>query len=525
MEYEEAREKIRKHWGPGLDLSGHDGSKLKELPPELAGLKSLDSLDLSHNGLVTLPDWLPRLTNLQTLNLRHNGLKTLPDGFPQLANLQTLELRNNDLKSLPEGFGQLTKLRTLDLRNNDLKSLPEGFGQLTKLQTLDLNWNSLGTLPGGFFQLTSLQTLNISGNPIDIPVSIFKDGEFGTAIRIQALFTYLRSRRRGPHPKATFQIPKELRTAFKQYITYFNDYLEKTKGLRVGLEVKTIDEGVKLILEDGTEAQIDQINGYFIEYMAFIEENVNNLQVNFEVEASEQERWLAIEELKLEIINLRKRVELISDPNRMLANDPNRVRYLESGRQHSLRLESGQQNHEAVKHKERADRLSEENQRLEKQVDKLLHVVHEAFKNRRNIQIENRASADANAHAEALAKAEARAEAKAVLQANLPDLQDAFADLHQSLPKEDRAQTAALKNDLNKLSTTASKEEIEKSGVLSGIRQFFKKIEDAESGLSKALATGKKGVESAQKLGRAYNSIAQWVGLPQVPAPFLGKND
>jgi len=33
------------------------------------------------------------------------------------------------------------------------------------------------------------------------------------------------------------------------------------------------------------------------------------------------------------------------------------------------------------------------------------------------------------------------------------------------------------------------------------------------------------GVEVAQDISKYYNSIAQWVGLPQVPKPLLGGED
>jgi hypothetical protein len=33
----------------------------------------------------------------------------------------------------------------------------------------------------------------------------------------------------------------------------------------------------------------------------------------------------------------------------------------------------------------------------------------------------------------------------------------------------------------------------------------------------------KRGFEIAQKIGKNYNDIAQWFGLPQVPKPLLGK--
>jgi hypothetical protein len=43
-----------------------------------------------------------------------------------------------------------------------------------------------------------------------------------------------------------------------------------------------------------------------------------------------------------------------------------------------------------------------------------------------------------------------------------------------------------------------------------------------KSTLNKAVKGIKNGVSIAQEIGKGYNDIAQWVGLPQIPRPFLG---
>ena len=520
MNYEEAREKIRNHTGPALNLKGSilRGSKLDKLPLELAKLKRLESLHLSHNNLRTLPDWFCRLKNLHTLNLRGNGLRTLPDWFSQLNNLHTLDLSSNSLRTLPDWFGelqnlqalnlrnnilitlpewfrqlqnlhtlnlssnslstlpdwfgQLQKLQALDLSSNSLSTLPDWFGQLQKLQTLDLSSNSLSTLPDwfgelqnlhtlnlssnslntlpegigqlqilqtlnlrnnnlitlpeGFSQQTNLQMLDISANPIDIPVAIFGVGKFNKPERIQTLFTYLQSRHQDPHPKATFQIPEELRTAFKQYLLYFKDFLDSFEGVTVGLEVASTEDGLEIILEDATEQDLEQINHYLARYLSLIKENASQLTAD------------GVDEL--EVIRLRNQV-------RNLQTELDFAKY-------KVKELKGQRRH-------------------------LKKTIHLLASGKQTIKL------DPYIHVDVDAKAHAEARATAVLKTELPALRNDFAKLLEALEEKaptqtkEIAQAEQLQKELDALPTTATKEEIQKTGLIPRFGRFLKKTKSA----------------------------------------------
>lgn len=68
------------------------------------------------------------------------------------------------------------------------------------------------------------------------------------------------------------------------------------------------------------------------------------------------------------------------------------------------------------------------------------------------------------------------------------------------------------------------KKEIIKSGGLTKLKNFFEDIENEKSSMRKVLGGVKYGVKTVQGMAKAYNDIAQWVGLPQVPKPFLGES-
>ena len=64
--------------------------------------------------------------------------------------------------------------------------------------------------------------------------------------------------------------------------------------------------------------------------------------------------------------------------------------------------------------------------------------------------------------------------------------------------------------------------EVEDSGLLGRLRNFIDDLSDVNSRTYKVIKAVKGGIQTAQRMAKTYNDIAQWVGLPQVPRPFLG---
>jgi internalin A len=143
------------------------GMYLSELPPEIAHLNSLTSLDLSGNQLNILPESIGNLANLTSLDISGNQLNVLPESIGNLTNLTSLHLSPNQLKTLPESIGNLTSLISLDLSFNKLKTLPESIGNLTSLVSLDLTGNQLNVLPESIGNLTGITSLGLSRNQFD----------------------------------------------------------------------------------------------------------------------------------------------------------------------------------------------------------------------------------------------------------------------------------------------------------------------------------------------------------------------
>ncbi len=68
-----------------------------------------------------------------------------------------------------------------------------------------------------------------------------------------------------------------------------------------------------------------------------------------------------------------------------------------------------------------------------------------------------------------------------------------------------------------------SQEDIKKKGIAKRLTRLVADLGDKNSSLHKSVEGIKHGVGIAQDIGKGYNDLAQWVGLPQIPTPFLKK--
>ncbi|MCG8327535.1 MAG: hypothetical protein MI974_07615 [Chitinophagales bacterium] len=109
------------------------------------------------------------------------------------------------------------------------------------------------------------------------------------------------------------------------------------------------------------------------------------------------------------------------------------------------------------------------------------------------------------------------------------NLQGQLNDLAQSLVSnghEEEAKrlegAAAL---LEKVENAENPKEVKKKGVANRLKRIVEDLGDEDSKLYKIVSGLEHGVEMAQNIGRYYNDIAQWVGMPQIPKPLLGKKE
>ncbi|MCJ8732149.1 hypothetical protein PDJAM_G00207790 [Pangasius djambal] len=165
-------------------------NRLTEVPPEVARLVSVETLNLYHNCIKSIPDSIISLQSLTSLNISRNQLSVLPVcvcGLP----LRVLNASNNKLNALPESIGQLTNLMELDVSCNEVTALPRHIGRLKALRELnvrrnllcvlpedladlplvkfDFSCNKVSTIPICYRKMTQLQSLHLENNPLQSP--------------------------------------------------------------------------------------------------------------------------------------------------------------------------------------------------------------------------------------------------------------------------------------------------------------------------------------------------------------------
>lgn len=143
--------------------------RLDRVPPEVARLPKLRSLDLSQNmKLHALHDAVAKLRHLRVLRLGVGPVGrsrlALPAWLGELRDLEELDLEGRLLSRLPEALFTLTRLRFLSLRRNELETV-DGIERLTNLELLDLSYNALRDLPPALSRLKKLRELRISCRP------------------------------------------------------------------------------------------------------------------------------------------------------------------------------------------------------------------------------------------------------------------------------------------------------------------------------------------------------------------------
>ena len=80
----------------------------------------------------------------------------------------------------------------------------------------------------------------------------------------------------------TLKIPKTLQTPMLQYIEFFKDYVEATKGKDIIFDVKRDIEGLILVTNGNTNVTLPELSQYFQEYVTLTQQKSEDWVFNFE---------------------------------------------------------------------------------------------------------------------------------------------------------------------------------------------------------------------------------------------------
>lgn len=173
---------------PSLRTFNFSQNQLLALPPSLATLSLLETLDVDENPLgadmsingagcsslqtvrmcrcrlSAIPNWLGSAPALVELFLSGNDLTNLGDVLSSSTSLTSLDVSDNQINVL-DGESLPTSLLTLVISSNAVEQFGKSFEKLGNLKKLDLSKNSIyRVLRNGMPHLKSLHTLSLEAN-------------------------------------------------------------------------------------------------------------------------------------------------------------------------------------------------------------------------------------------------------------------------------------------------------------------------------------------------------------------------
>ncbi|MBC7571803.1 MAG: hypothetical protein H7319_19045 [Spirosoma sp.] len=124
-------------------------------------------------------------------------------------------------------------------------------------------------------------------------------------------------------------IPEELVTAYQQFLSFFSNYVEVTKGKNINFDILKNQDGLTIDIELLSE-NID-MNGlkiYIDEYLKFSQQNIDDLMINIETDLASRKFDIFVLELKQQINNLKQSLDIAHLKNSMLQEDNKYLRNL-----------------------------------------------------------------------------------------------------------------------------------------------------------------------------------------------------
>jgi hypothetical protein len=100
------------------------------------------------------------------------------------------------------------------------------------------------------------------------------------------------------------------------------------------------------------------------------------------------------------------------------------------------------------------------------------------------------------------------------LQGSLNELADS---LTKNGNKEEAIDLKEAGEALREIENETQPEEVRRSGALNKLKRIMQDLGDEDSALHKIVNGVRNGIKIAKDIAKAYNGIAQWIGLPQVP--------
>jgi hypothetical protein len=136
-------------------------TKIKEINCDLSQFESLEHFDISRNNLTKLPEQIKNIPNLTWLSLNSNQLTDFSFIDNRLKHLEMLYLYTNKVKRISAETKFLGNLKELLIFDNEIESIPDNIADLKNLEKLELWDNPIKSISPKIAELTKLKSIRL----------------------------------------------------------------------------------------------------------------------------------------------------------------------------------------------------------------------------------------------------------------------------------------------------------------------------------------------------------------------------
>lgn len=309
-----------------LEIRASELTEWKNILSKLVNLWALDIED--GESSFDFSKEINRLSNLLICSLMQ-GFEDYGfiSSFPKdITNVIFLDVFRQDITTLPD-LSTFSNLVHLDLYGNKIETIPESIGKLKKLRYLNIGNNKLNNLPNKIFNLSNLKEIFLSENPYEdtsyfkVANQIFDNSHEKNQLPfLEMLKTLNKPTEQDNHNYFNLKIPKSLQTPMLQYIEFFKDYVEATKGKEIIFDVKRDKEGLILVTNGNSNVTLLDLGTYFQEYVSLTQQQSEDWIFNFEQPTSAMKADILRLKMENEIGRLKNAFQIAKLESQHLSN-------------------------------------------------------------------------------------------------------------------------------------------------------------------------------------------------------------
>lgn len=294
---------------PFIDITDSELVKLMDYLAE----KQVTRFDIGSKiewGITKVPDNIEKITSLKSLSIRSRTITYLPETIGNLINLETLSFSRSKIEKIPSSIQKLMKLKKLQLAFLKINELPD-IRNLKKLETLIINDTKIKNIPDYLCELKLLNLIDVRNVDVNyFPLCLI---DKGIKIKTNDVVNLGVSNQDGNSYKVFVQIKDELKIAVKQYLSYFNQFVKRSKNEVVNFNIDENKDGLVLNFKVQNLNDLENIKTNLSEYIKFSEKPESEIIPYIHTGTSEYDKTMLMLELKQQVRHYHSMMESAKD--------------------------------------------------------------------------------------------------------------------------------------------------------------------------------------------------------------------